>query len=34
VRQYFEQSTDEGETWQPWFEGFYSRVGGNGEAGR
>lgn len=25
VRQYFEQSTDGGETWQPWFEGFYSR---------
>ena len=25
VRQYFEQSTDDGETWQPWFEGFYSR---------
>src|SRR6056297_274389 len=26
VRQYFEQSTDDGETWQPWFEGFYSRI--------
>lgn len=26
VRQYFEQSNDEGETWTPWFEGFYSRV--------
>lgn len=25
VRQYFEQSGDDGETWQPWFEGFYSR---------
>ena len=25
VRQYFEQSSDDGETWQPWFEGFYSR---------
>jgi hypothetical protein len=25
VRQYFEQSGDGGETWQPWFEGFYSR---------
>lgn len=24
VRQYFEQSADEGESWQPWFEGFYS----------
>ena len=27
VRQYFEQSADDGETWQPWFEGFYSRTG-------
>lgn len=26
VRQYFEQSTDDGQTWQPWFEGFYSRI--------
>jgi hypothetical protein len=26
VRQYFEQSNDGGETWQPWFEGFYSRT--------
>ena len=25
VRQYFEQSSDDGETWQPWFEGFYAR---------
>jgi hypothetical protein len=25
VRQYFEQSGDDGETWQPWFEGFYAR---------
>lgn len=25
VRQYFEQSTDEGLTWAPWFEGFYTR---------
>lgn len=25
VRQFFEQSTDGGETWAPWFEGFYSR---------
>jgi hypothetical protein len=25
VRQYFEQSTDGGETWTPWFEGFYTR---------
>lgn len=26
VRQFFEQSNDGGETWVPWFEGFYSRV--------
>ncbi|HEX7719315.1 MAG TPA: hypothetical protein VF389_05880 [Woeseiaceae bacterium] len=26
VRQLFEQSSDNGETWQPWFEGFYSRI--------
>lgn len=26
VRQFFEQSNDGGETWEPWFEGFYSRV--------
>ena len=25
VRQFFEQSNDSGETWQTWFEGFYSR---------
>jgi len=25
VRQFFEQSTDNGATWVPWFEGFYSR---------
>ncbi|MDX1403835.1 MAG: hypothetical protein R3192_04830 [Woeseiaceae bacterium] len=25
VRQYFEQSNDDGKTWNPWFEGFYSR---------
>lgn len=25
VRQFFEQSTDEGATWTPWFEGFYTR---------
>jgi len=25
VRQFFEQSTDGGETWTPWFEGFYVR---------
>ncbi len=25
VRQFFEQSNDDGETWTPWFEGFYSR---------
>ena len=27
VRQYFEQSNDDGETWTPWFEGFYTRKG-------
>lgn len=26
VRQFFEESPDEGKTWKPWFEGFYSRV--------
>jgi hypothetical protein len=26
VRQYFEQSNDGGETWVPWFEGFYTRA--------
>ncbi len=25
VRQYFELSNDDGATWEPWFEGFYSR---------
>ena len=25
LRQYFEQSNDGGNTWVPWFEGFYSR---------
>ena len=25
VRQFFEQSTDGGAAWQPWFEGFYAR---------
>ncbi len=25
VRQYFEQSNDDGVSWVPWFEGFYSR---------
>ena len=25
VRQYFEQSNDNGVTWTPWFEGFYTR---------
>ncbi|MEM1261621.1 MAG: hypothetical protein AAGH76_04455 [Pseudomonadota bacterium] len=25
VRQFFEQSNDAGETWVPWFEGFYKR---------
>ena len=25
VRQFFEASNDDGETWTPWFEGFYSR---------
>jgi hypothetical protein len=25
VRQYFEESADDGKTWLPWFEGFYSR---------
>ena len=25
VRQFFEQSTDGGRTWTPWFEGFYTR---------
>ena len=25
VRQYFEQSSDDGATWASWFEGFYTR---------
>ena len=25
VRQFFEQSSDDGATWEPWFEGFYTR---------
>ena len=29
VRQYFEQSSDGGETWAPWFEGFYTRKQSN-----
>ncbi len=28
VRQFFEQSTDGGKTWKPWFEGFYARASG------
>jgi len=28
VRQFFEQSSDGGETWATWFEGFYSRTEG------
>ena len=26
VRQFFEESTDKGKTWTPWFEGFYFRA--------
>jgi hypothetical protein len=26
VRQYFEQSNDDGKTWVPWFEAFYTRT--------
>jgi hypothetical protein len=29
VRQFFEQSSDGGDTWAPWFEGFYTRRGGD-----
>lgn len=29
VRQFFEQSSDGGDTWSPWFEGFYTRVDGD-----
>ncbi len=25
VRQFFEQSNDQGKSWQPWFEGFYTK---------
>jgi hypothetical protein len=25
VRQYFEESSDGGKTWAPWFEGYYTR---------
>jgi hypothetical protein len=25
VRQFFEQSSDDGDSWTPWFEGFYTR---------
>lgn len=25
VRQFFEQSTDDGKTWTPWFDGYYTR---------
>lgn len=28
VRQFFEESRDEGKTWNPWFEGFYSKKTG------
>lgn len=28
VRQFFEQSNDEGETWEPWFDGYYKRKDG------
>lgn len=28
VRQFFEQSNDDGETWTPWFEGYYTRSTG------
>jgi hypothetical protein len=26
VRQLFEESTDRGQTWTPWFDGYYSPV--------
>lgn len=29
VRQFFEESLDQGQSWQPWFEGFYSRKPGH-----
>ena len=28
VRQFFEQSTDDGKTWTPWFDGYYKRMEG------
>lgn len=31
VRQYFEQYDDEGETWAPWFDGYYVRKSGTSE---
>jgi hypothetical protein len=33
VRQFFEQSNDGGETWAPWFEGFYTRVSADTRVG-
>jgi hypothetical protein len=30
VRQFFEQSTDDGKTWTPWFDGYYTRKEGAG----
>ncbi len=32
VRQFFEQSNDGGESWAPWFEGFYTRKSANGNS--
>jgi hypothetical protein len=32
VRQYFEQSNDDGDTWAPWFEGFYTRTSNEQQA--
>lgn len=31
VRQFFEQSNDGGESWSPWFEGFYARPANGAE---
>ena len=31
VRQYIEQSLDGGQTWQPWFDGYYVRQGEGGD---
>lgn len=31
VRQFFEQSNDNGVTWTPWFEGFYTRQSTDGK---